>query len=152
MRTYLDAHPEALNDGWGSIDINESGLEEAGTSIRTTNGDQVLAVNAKDGVLLIRVEVENARGVLAIGKDTTQLRLCPTESLGAAGQTVGTICDNNQGVLAITGSAFIDTNGEENGGTSAMMYYQGKCVTRCSNTDLPDGRTLPSAWVYGKAE
>lgn len=38
------------------------------------------------------------------------------------------------------------------GGTSAILYYKGEYVTRCSNTDLPDGRTLPSAWVYGKAE
>ena len=274
MRAYLDTHPEVLNHGWGGVDINASGLEDAGTSIQTKNGDQVLAVNAKDGVLLIRVEVENARGVLAIGKDTAQLRLCPAETLGTEGQTVGTICENNGGVLAITGSAFIDPNGSGNGGTlsglmvsggetygtalggdykrlelreddrmyvvdsdsavadgtrdavefqpaaivdgeivvgeewngfnpraligqserletmmlvmegrfadsvgcgvedcakilkeygcaqalnldggtSAIMYYQGKCVTRCSNTDLPDGRPLPSAWVYGKAE
>lgn len=34
------------------------------------------------------------------------------------------------------------------GGTSAMMYYDGEYITRCSNPDLPGGRTLPSAWVY----
>lgn len=34
------------------------------------------------------------------------------------------------------------------GGTSAIMYYQGDYVTRCSNTALPGGRTLPTAWVY----
>ena len=38
------------------------------------------------------------------------------------------------------------------GGTSAIMYYKGECVTRCSNPDLSDGRQLPSAWVYGKTE
>ena len=39
------------------------------------------------------------------------------------------------------------------GGTSAIMYYKGKNVTRCSNTELPNGRNMPTAWVYGeKAE
>ena len=35
------------------------------------------------------------------------------------------------------------------GGTSAMMYYKGESIIRCSNQALPDGRTLPTAWVYG---
>ena len=35
------------------------------------------------------------------------------------------------------------------GGTSAIMYYKGEYITRCSNTALPGGRTLPTAWVYG---
>lgn len=275
MRAYLDAHPEALDGGWGGINIDESGLEDAGTSIRTTNGDQVLAVNAGEGILLIRVTAEsNTRGVLAICKDTSRLRLCAAETLGTTGQTVAAICQNNQGILAMTGSAFVDTNGDGNGGalsglmvsggeihgsalgsgykrlelreddrmyivdsttavnestreavefqpaaivdgeivvdetwngfnpraligqserletmmlvmegrftdsvgcgveacaeileqygcvqamnldggTSAILYYDGKCVTRCSNPELPDGRMLPSAWVYGGAE
>lgn len=276
VRAYLDDHPEALDSGWGGIDINASGLEDAGTDIRTTNGDQVLAVNARDGILLVRVEVESpaTRGVLAICKDTSQLRLCASENLGESGQTAGEICEANGGVLAMTGSAFIDANSDGNGGqlsglmvsggevygtamgagykrlelreddrmyivdsanpvgdgtrdavefqpavivdgevirdtgwngispraligqsdrletmmlvmegrftdsvgcgveecaeimqkygcvqamnldggTSAIMYYKGECVTRCSNPDLSDGRQLPSAWVYGKIE
>lgn len=34
------------------------------------------------------------------------------------------------------------------GGTSAIMYYDGEYITRCSNTALPEVRTLPTAWVY----
>ena len=34
------------------------------------------------------------------------------------------------------------------GGTSAIMWYRGKYVTRCSNTALPHGRPLPNAFVY----
>lgn len=274
VHDYLDKHPEALDQGWANIDINESGLEDEGTDIRTTQGDQVLAVNAKDGVLLIRLEIPGSRGVLAICKNTSQVSLCPASTLGIVGQTVGRICDANDGVLAITGSAFIDPNGAGNGGTlsglmvsggvtygsplggdykrlelrndnrmyvvdsysevnsetrdaseftpavivdgeiivgtewngfnpravlgqssrletmmvvmegrfadapgcgvediakemvrygcvqamnldggtSAIMYYEGQYVTRCSNTDLPGGRTLPSAWVCHYAD
>lgn len=34
------------------------------------------------------------------------------------------------------------------GGTSAIMWYDGEYITRCSNTALDEGRYLPNAWVY----
>lgn len=272
MQDYLTEHPEALENGWQGIDINESGLDRSGTGIQTVYGDEVLAIDAASGVTLIRVERSGARGVLAICKDTSRLSLCAAETLGDSGQTVGDICQDNQGLLAITGSAFVDADGAGNGGTlsglmvcggitygsqlggsykrlelrndnrmyvvdsatpvdgdtrdacefmpavivdgeimdsdwnspnpravlgqsdrletmmvvtegrlpdsigcgvgeiaevlkqygcvqamnldggtSAIMYYKGQYVTRCSNTELPEGRTLPSAWVYGGA-
>lgn len=283
MSAYLAAHPEALANGWAGIDINEAGLDDDGTSIQTIYGDQVLAVNAADGITLVRIYLPSAigvidsRGVLAIAKDTSRLSLCPASTLGTVGQTTGRICEANNGILAINGSAFDDPSGTGNGGqlsgtavcsgtvydgeirlydsgykrielrnngrmyivdtttpvgsdvreaaeftpalivdgkivvddscgwtgpnprsvlgqtnkletmmvivegryadgkspgcsvvevaklmqqygcvqalnldggTSAMMYYDGEYVTLCSNKDLPGGRTLPTAWVY----
>ena len=34
------------------------------------------------------------------------------------------------------------------GGTSAILWYDGEYVTRCSNTSNKEGRYLPNAWVY----
>ena len=34
------------------------------------------------------------------------------------------------------------------GGTTAIMWYRGEPVMRCSNTAIPNGRYLPNAWVY----
>lgn len=274
MQDYLNDHPDALSDGWGAININEAGLDESGTSIQTIHGDQVLALDASNGVLLVRLNLGSSRGIMAICKDTSRLSLCAASTLPATGQTAGNICDANNGILAITGSAFLDDgtsnggqisglavcNGVEmgsrlggygdkrlelrndnrmyivdsasavdsdtrdacefrpalivdgenvagnstwnspnpravlgqsakletmmvvvegrlldspgcgvediadkleeygcvqalnlDGGTSAIMYYKGEYVTRCSNTALPGGRTLPSAWVYERA-
>ena len=36
------------------------------------------------------------------------------------------------------------------GGTTAILWYRGQPITRCSNTGTPDGRYLPNAWVYVK--
>lgn len=274
MTSYLEDHPDALSNGWSYIDINEAGLDDNGTDIKTVHGDQVLALDAYNGVLLVRVKFGASRGVMAICKDTSRLSLCSATTLPVTGQTAGKICDNNDGVIAITGSAFLDdgtSNGGQisglavcegvemgsrlggagdkrlelrnddkmyivdssdslssdtrdacefhpaliidgenlagsstwtspnpravlgqssrletmmvvvegrlldspgcsvvdiadkmeeygcvqalnlDGGTSAIMYYKGEYVTRCSNTALPAGRTLPSAWVYKKA-
>lgn len=274
MDAYIADNPEALQDGWSGIHINEAGLDDAGTPIKTIYGDQMLAINAADGIVLLRFNIDTSRGVLAIGKDTSRLSLCPAKTLGDVGQTAGEICEQNGGILAMTGSAFLDDgNGDggqlsgtavcsgevlagaaplnvigdkrievrndnrmyivdttdpigttvrdaaefhpalivdskivvdENcgwtspnpravigqsdkletmmlvmegrlldspgcgvveiaeklqqygcaqalnldGGTSAILYYDGEYVTRCSNTDLPGGRRLPTAWVY----
>ena len=276
MEAYVEAHPEVLNQGWSGIQINEAGLEDTGTEIETTQGDQVLALDAKNGILLIRMVLEgggaSSRGILAICKDTAQLRLCAASTLPASGKTAGAICEENSGLLALTGSAFLDDgnsdggalsglaicsgtvlgtkmaeNGRKrlelrqddrmyvvdsadpvgdgtrdacefgpalivdgknvagdggwntpqpravigqsdrlesmmvviegrmtdsigcgiapiaeklleygcvqamnlDGGTSAILYYRGEYVTRCSNSALPEGRKLPTAWVYG---
>lgn len=271
VQSYLAQHPDALSSGWGYIDINEAGLSDSGTDIKTTQGDQVLALDAQNGILLLRVHFGSSRGVMAILKDTSRLSLCAASTLPVIGQTAGKICDDNNGLLAITGSAFLDDgtgNGGQisglaicqgvemgtrlgqpgdkrlelrddgkmyivdstaavgegtrdacefhpalivdgvdlsaqstwtgpqpravlgqssrletmmvivegrladspgcsvvdvaakmadygcvqamnlDGGTSAIMYYKGEYITRCSNTALPGGRTLPSAWVY----
>lgn len=34
------------------------------------------------------------------------------------------------------------------GGTSAILYYEGEYITLCSNANCPEGRNLPNVWVY----
>ena len=34
------------------------------------------------------------------------------------------------------------------GGTSAVLWYDGEYVTKCSNTSITS-RMLPNAWLYG---
>lgn len=276
MEAYVRVHPEVLEQGWSGIDINAAGPEDSGTEIYTTQGDQVLALDAQNGILLIRVVLDgdgnNSRGVLAICKDASQLRLCAASTLPDSGETAGDICRESGGLLALTGSAFLDdgssdggiisglaicsgtslgtamgaagdkrlelrqddrmyivdsadpvesgtrdacefgpaliVDGENvsegstwnspqpravigqsdrletmmvviegrltdsmgcgiapiaeklleygcvqamnlDGGTSAILYYKGAYITRCSNTALSEGRKLPTAWVYG---
>lgn len=272
MMDYLDKHPEALENGWYYLNINEAGLDEEGTSIKTIYGDQVLAINVAKGLVLVRLNIDYSRGVLAICKDTSQLRLCPASTIGTIGQTVGRICDANGGLLGMTGNGFVDQDGNGNGGeisgvgvcsgrvygepiwgykraeirndnrmyivdsttsvssevrdaceftpalivdgkiivddncgwtgpnprtaigqtaylesilvviegrfadspgcsvvsvaermkdygcvqamnndggTSALMYYDGEVISRCSNTATPNGRPMPTAWIYG---
>lgn len=116
MHNYLDSHPEALDDGWANIDINEAGLNDEGTEILTVHGDKVLAINAQEGVILIEVNLGLSRGVMAIGKDTAKLRLCAASTIGVIGQTAGRICDANGGILSMTGNGFVDIDGGGNGG------------------------------------
>lgn len=69
----------------GVININEAGLDESGTSIQTIHGDQVLALDASNGVLLVRINLGSSRGIMAICKDTSRLSLRAASTLPATG-------------------------------------------------------------------
>lgn len=116
---YFKQHPEVLKNGYDKININEAGLEKSGTPIYTTMGEQVLAIDAENEVLLVRVICNNSRGVLAIAKDPSLLHLYPSEGIGGYGQHVGKIAENNNGLIAMTGSGFWDPEGQGNGGQLA---------------------------------
>lgn len=116
---YVQAHPEVVENGWDNIYINEAGLDDDGLDLYTTMGEQVLAIDAQNSVLLLRVRGSGYRGVLAVAKDPAQLRCEVASSIGYYGQKLGTIVKRSGGVLGITGSGFIDQNGMGNGGTLA---------------------------------
>ena len=119
LEAYLSEHPEALANGWDNLYINEAGLDDSGTSIQTIYGEQVLAIDAKNQVLLVRVTGSGYLGVLAIAKDPARLSVYPSSQLGVTGEYIGTIAENHNGILSITGSGFIDPDGNGNGGILA---------------------------------
>ena len=119
FEAYLEEHPDVLDNGWDKIYINEAGLDDSGTDILTVQGENVLAIDAVNKILLVRVKGDNYLGVLAIAKDPANLSVCASSQLGSSGETAGTIAQAHNGVLAMTGSGFIDPNGSGNGGTLA---------------------------------
>ena len=119
MEAYLAEHPDTLANGWDQIYINEAGFDDEGTSIQSIFGEQVLAIDAKDGVLLLRISGKGYRGVLAVGKDPSRLSIEMATTLGTAGQLSGTIAEAHNGVLAMNANGFLDPNGAGNGGLLA---------------------------------
>ena len=143
---YVSKHPESVENGWDCMYINEAGLDDDGTSIRTIMGEQVLAIDAKNQVLILRITGSSMigtpfRGVLAVAKDPSNLHLYPSKNIGSWGEKAGSIASRHDGVLAMTGSAFIDEEGGGNGGTLA-----GPCV--CDGTYYSSDHT----WGYKRIE
>ena len=131
LQAYLDEHPEALEDGWANLYINEAGLDDNGTDIKTIYGDQILAIDVPNQILIVRVTGFNGGvtyvGALAIGKNPEQLYVRPSSKLWTIGETVAEIASANNGALAMTGSAFIDPDGNGNGGELAgYAMYDGQ--------------------------
>ena len=119
MQTYVKRHPDVVARGWDKIKINESATDSDGVDILTTQGDRVLALDAKNGVLLIRVTGSGYRGVLALAKEPSRVSIQVASSLGSYGEVAGDIAQEHDGILAMTASGFIDNGGAGNGGILA---------------------------------
>lgn len=119
LEAYLEENPQVLENGWDNLYINEAGLDDDGTSIRTIYDEQVLAIDASNKVLLLRAEGTGFQGVLAIAKDPSKLTLQASSMLGSYGETAGVIAEKHNGLIAITASGFIDPDGVGNGGILA---------------------------------
>lgn len=111
--------PSVGDQDWGSFYLNEAGLDDNGTEIYTTLGDQVLAVDAKNGILLIRVVGEDYQGVLAWIDDPTKLSLQVSSQLGNTGETIGEIAEAHNGILAVNASRSVAVVGNEEGASIA---------------------------------
>lgn len=255
---------------WNNFYVNQAGLDDAGTDLCTRQGDQLLAIDVKNGLMVVRIREEFFRGVLILGKDPSRLSCAAAENRGTIGQTARDIAAANNALVALTASGF-DAAGPEgayqtgaamcggipygkhlkpgykrlelraddrlyvtdapdgfhpdctdatewtpalivdgqivvtrddhynarnprcclgqaadgtvlmlciegryldslgatapecaeilarygayqamnlDGGTSAICWYDGEYITRCSDPDLPEGRLLPNAWIY----
>lgn len=123
FEAYLDEHPETLDNGWENIYINEAGLKDDGTTIYTTMGEQVLAIDVPNKLLLVRVTDTGYRGVLAIGKDPAQLRCVASDGIGSYGQSLQKIVTKSEGVIGMTASGFEDKDFASNGGEVLGFAY-----------------------------
>ena len=87
--------------------VNHSGLDQEGLDLYTRQGDQVLAIDAENGLLVLRIREDWFRGVLILGKDPSRLSCAPGD-----GQTAGDIALANNALVALTASGF-DADGPE---------------------------------------
>ena len=73
-----------------------------------------------------------------MGKDPAQLRCEASSGIGSYGQDIGTICRNSDGIIGITGSGFMDPEGQGNGGlVSGLAVCEGKRYGASSPYNLP---------------
>ena len=134
----LDAATLPETEEWETFYLNEAGLEDQGTEMATTQGDQVLAVDAQNGILLVRVQGADYQGVLAIAKDPGLLSQQAAKEIGTMGQTMGEIAQAYDGVLAICGSRFLSEDGSADGGNVAA-YTMCEGVEYNGETHLEQG-------------
>ena len=92
----------------------------------------MLAIDARNKILIARVKGSTYRGVLVIMKDPSRLSLQAASTLGSVGQVCGKIAEAHGGVIGMTGSGFIDPGGTGNGGTLAgYAMCNGKSASAC---------------------
>ena len=139
---WLEANPEYFENRYWGVFADKSGLSDEGLDLYTREGHQVLAIDAENRILIIRAWLAGSRAVMAIAKDSSRLHLCPSKDLGTSGEKIASIASRNDGVLAMTGSGFLDPGGNGNGGQIA-----GYCMC---GTDYERGTHF--GWNYARFE
>jgi len=116
FEAYLAANPDFLANGYEHIYINTAAMRGGGTGTYTLQGDEILVVDADNGILIVRVKGSGYVGNVAIVKDASQVSLAPCSRLGVSGDYLEKIVSDNNAVLGINASGFYDAEGVGNGG------------------------------------
>ena len=102
----------------GSVMIDEADVGGEGTTIKTIYGDEVLAIDEENGILIIKIRGDGFVARMAIVKDPAQVKLGLCEKFGVIGSRAELIVENNGAILGINASGFVDPEGMGNGGVA----------------------------------
>ncbi len=126
---YAEEHGDEMYDEDGNLFIDQAGLDQEGTTIKTIHGDQVLALDTVHGITIARLSggtaLEQYNGVIAIIKDPSRVGVATAARLGVVGQKIAGIAEDNDAILAINASGFEDDGGVGNGGIVYGLLVSG---------------------------
>lgn len=130
---YKKNNPDVLKDGYENIQIDQSKVGDAKTGIITNQGDDVVAIDAKNKILILDVNGEGYNGRLAIAKDAGKVRVGMAEglkdNLNGEGSQIDELSEYNNAILSINASGFVDYDGNGDGGQPiGAVIQQGKMI------------------------
>ncbi len=130
---YIKNNPGAIKDGYENIQIDQSRVGDVKTGITTNQGDNVVAIDAKNKILILEVKGEGYNGRLAIAKDAGKVRVGMAEglkdNLKGEGSQIDELSEYNNAVLSINASGFVDYDGNGDGGQPiGAIIQQGKMI------------------------
>ena len=102
ISTYKDLLIENLD---GSIDIT------------TTFGEKIKVLDSENNLLIVEVTGAQYKGLLAIIKNSAQVTVAKSKSLGSYGNLITKFAEDNHALVAINASGFKDEEFKGNGGT-----------------------------------
>lgn len=127
FEAYIEKNGDACIDSEGYLVIDEADIGAPDTGILTKAGDEVLAIDTKNGITIVRVTGSDYEGRLAIIKSAAQVKVALAPAFGEVGSTIGTIAQKNDAVLAVNASGFYDPEGHGNGGVvHGLVIKDGK--------------------------
>ena len=86
-------------------------------NIITTFGEKIKVLDSENNLLIVEVTGEQYKGLLAIIKNSAQVTVAKSKSLGSYGNLITKFAEDNQALVAINASGFMDEESKGNGGT-----------------------------------
>lgn len=120
FEAFLEENPEYIENGYDSIAFDL--IDSKNTGIRTTEGDEVLAINTQYGILIAEVTGQDEvtgldfTGKIAFCHEPERVFVGTCENLYSYGSFVSTMTEKYDAVLGINASGFDDYEGSGTGG------------------------------------
>ena len=86
-------------------------------NITTTFGEKIKVLDSENNLLIVEVTGEQYKGLLAIIKNSEQVTVAKSTSLGSYGNLITKFAEDNHALVAINASGFQDEQYKGNGGT-----------------------------------
>jgi len=85
--------------------------------LKTIFGEKIKVLDSENNLVIVEVAGEQYKGLLAIIKDSKQGTVVKAERLGTHGDIITKFAKDNNSLVAINASGFIDVNGDGDGGS-----------------------------------
>lgn len=85
--------------------------------LKTIFGEKIKVLDSENNLVIVEVAGEQYKGLLAIIKDSKQVTVVKAERLGTHGDIITKFAKDNNSLVAINASGFIDVNGDGDGGS-----------------------------------
>lgn len=90
---------------------------EGEIDLKTTFDEKIKVLDSENNLLIVEVAGEQYKGLLAIIKDSKQVTVAKAQRLGTHGDIITKFAKDNNSLVAINASGFVDVNGNGDGGS-----------------------------------
>ena len=90
---------------------------EGEIDLKTTFDEKIKVLDSENNLLIVEVAGEQYKGLLAIIKDSKQVTVAKAQRLGTHGDIISKFAKDNNSLVAINASGFVDVNGNGDGGS-----------------------------------
>jgi exopolysaccharide biosynthesis protein len=113
FRSFLSDHPEFLQNGYDRIVIENYKYEY---DIKSTLGERIYLLDCPNNLVIFEIKKEGSVGKLATVKDSSQVRMAKSKTLGNYGTILRDFYTQEECLLAVNCSGFWDQEAKGNGG------------------------------------
>ena len=113
FRAFLAENPEFLENDYDNLFIDNSNYKY---NIKSSLGERVYLIDCKNNLIIFEIKGGSYCGKLATIKDSTQVKLVKSKTLGSYGTLLRDYYTENNALLTINCSGFADPNDNGNGG------------------------------------
>lgn len=150
LKTYLDNNKDLVATGYDKLLIDKVDANNTPTGIKTTAGDDVLAIDTYDNMIIAGLTVNGQKGKLVILKNTKQLGLSVVENL-RYWETIGSHATRENSILAINASGYTWNNTGNYGTLYGLAIRNGDLIRKAKLPEQSVGFNKEGKMIIGGA-